>query len=237
MEKKVMLITGASGGMGKHMVEWFKNKNLKLVLHYRDHAPSLESSEDVLLLKADLREPEQIEVLIDSAINKFGRIDWLINNAGISRSAMSWKTELEAWEETMAVNLTAPFLISKKIIPGMRERRYGRIINVSSVVAQAGAIGTAAYAASKAGLIGLTRTQSKELAASDITVNALALGYFSAGMIGDVPEELREEIVKTIPMKRLGDPNTVCKTIEWLLSDESAYVTGQVINLNGGMYA
>ena len=119
----------------------------------------------------------------------------------------------------------------------MRERKYGRIINISSVVAQAGAIGTAAYAASKAGLLGLTKTQSKELAGSGITVNALALGYFSTGMIGDVPSEMQEEIIKTIPLKKLGDPETVCKTIEWLISDESAYITCQVINLDGGMYA
>lgn len=237
MEKKVMLITGASGGMGKHLVDWFKDKNYRLVLHYHEHAPSVDPSDDIIILKADLRDSAQIDDLVNAAISRFGKIDLLINNAGISRSAMSWKTDLEAWDETIAVNLTAPFHISKKVIPGMRERKYGRIINISSVVAQAGAIGTAAYAASKAGLIGLTKTQAKELAGADITVNALALGYFNTGMIGDVPEELREEIIKTIPMKQLGDPHTVCKTIEWLLSDESAYVTGQVINLNGGMYA
>jgi NAD(P)-dependent dehydrogenase (short-subunit alcohol dehydrogenase family) len=237
MEKKVMLITGASGGMGKHMVEWFKDKGMRLVLHYHDHAPAQTSSDDVLVLQADLRDPAQIESMIARALEKFGRIDLLINNAGISRSAMSWKTDLEAWNETVSVNLTAPFLTSKFAVPGMRERNYGRIINISSVVAQAGAIGTAAYAASKAGLIGLTKTQSKELAGSGITVNALALGYFNTGMIGDVPEEIQSEIIKTIPMKKLGDPETVCKTIEWLISDESKYITGQVINLNGGMYA
>ncbi|MFN5844448.1 MAG: SDR family NAD(P)-dependent oxidoreductase [Flavobacteriia bacterium] len=237
MEKKVMLITGASGGMGKHMVEWFKDKGLQLVLHYHDHAPAHISSDDIFVIQSDLRDPMQIERMIKSALERFGKIDLLINNAGISRSAMSWKTELDAWSETMMVNLTAPFLTSKAVVPGMRERKYGRILNISSVVAQTGAIGTAAYGASKAGLIGLTKTQAKELAGSGITVNALALGYFSTGMIGDVPTELQEEIIKTIPFKRFGDPETVCKTIEWLISDESAYITGQVINLNGGMYA
>jgi NAD(P)-dependent dehydrogenase (short-subunit alcohol dehydrogenase family) len=118
----------------------------------------------------------------------------------------------------------------------MRLKNSGCIINISSVVAQSGAIGTAAYAASKAGLIGLTKTQSKELATNNITVNALALGYFNTGMIEDVPVALQKDIVETIPMKRLGDPLTVCKAIEWLISPESAYITGQVINLNGGMY-
>jgi NAD(P)-dependent dehydrogenase (short-subunit alcohol dehydrogenase family) len=150
---------------------------------------------------------------------------------------MSWKTEFEEWRETMAINLDAPFLLSKAVIPAMRAQKSGTIINVSSVVAQTGAIGTAAYAASKAGLIGLTKTLSKELAPANISVNALALGYFNTGMIEDVPNELQQEIIKSIPMNRLGETETVCKTIEWLIADEMRYVTGQVINLNGGMYS
>lgn len=234
---RVMLITGASGGMGKHLTDWFLNKGFKLALHYHDHKPGVEESETVFFVKADLRDPLQIEKMVQAVNDRFGQVDVLINNAGISRSAMSWKTELDAWRETMSVNLDAPFLVSKAVIPGMRAKSHGCIINISSVVAQSGAIGTAAYAASKAGLIGLTKTQSKELAASNINVNALALGYFNTGMIEDVPAAMQEDIVDTIPMKRLGEPAVVCKSIEWLISPEAAYVTGQVINLNGGMYA
>jgi len=150
---------------------------------------------------------------------------------------MSWKTDYDAWKETLAINLDAPFLLSKAIIPSMRSNKFGKIINISSVVAQTGAIGTAAYAASKAGLIGLTKTMSKELALNNISVNALALGYFKVGMIDDVPQEMQQAIIETIPKKELGNPSAVCKTIEWLISDEAEYVTGQIINLNGGMYS
>ena len=237
MEKKVILITGASGGMGKEITKWFNTDQYKLVLHYHLHPVDLEASDSIFHVQADLREEKQITEMVEAALNHFGRIDILINNAGISKSAMSWKTDYEAWKETLAINLDAPFLLSKAVIPSMRSNNFGKIINISSVVAQTGAIGTAAYAASKAGLIGLTKTLSKELALNNISVNALALGYFKIGMIDDVPQEMQQTIIQTIPKKELGNPSAVCKTIEWLISDEAAYVTGQVINLNGGMYA
>jgi NAD(P)-dependent dehydrogenase (short-subunit alcohol dehydrogenase family) len=236
MEKKVILITGASGGMGKEITKWFNTDQYKLVLHYHLHPVDLEASDSSFHIQADLREEKQITEMVDAALKHFGRIDILINNAGISNSAMSWKTDFEAWKETLAINLDAPFLLSKAVIPSMRSNNFGKIINISSVVAQTGAIGTAAYAASKAGLIGLTKTLSKELASNNISVNALALGYFKIGMIDDVPLEIQETIIQTIPKKELGNPSAVCKTIEWLISDEADYVTGQVINLNGGMY-
>lgn len=237
MEKKVIVITGASGGMGTALTNWFIQQDYNLVLHSHSSQITLPAAENVLLITGDLREEKTAQELIDGALERYGRIDVVINNAGISRSAMSWKTEFEAWKETMAINLDAPFLVSKAVIPHMRAQKSGSIINISSVVAQTGAIGTAAYAASKAGLIGLTKTLSKELASANINVNALALGYFNTGMIEDVPTELQAEIIKTIPMNRLGDPETVCKTIEWLIADESRYVTGQVVNLNGGMFS
>ena len=237
MEKKVIVITGASGGMGTALTNWFIQQEYNLVLHSHSSQIALPSAENILLITGDLREEKTAQELIDGALERFGRIDVVINNAGISRSAMSWKTEFEAWKETMAINLDAPFLVSKAVIPHMRAQKSGSIINISSVVAQTGAIGTAAYAASKAGLIGLTKTLSKELASANINVNALALGYFNTGMIEDVPTEMQAEIIQTIPMNRLGDPETVCKTIEWLIADESRYVTGQVVNLNGGMFS
>lgn len=237
MGKKVILITGATGGMGKQLVSWFKNQDCLLILHYHDQDLDLVETDSIRFVKADLRLPEQIDEMAKKALDIFGRIDVLINNAGVSKSAMSWKMEFSDWKETMAINLDAPFLLSKAIIPSMRANNSGRIINISSVVAQTGAIGTAAYAASKAGLLGLTKTLSKELAPNGITVNSLALGYFNTGMIEDVPEDLQEAIIASIPLGKLGDPKTVCKTIEWLISDESSYVTGQVLNLNGGMYA
>lgn len=237
MEKKVILITGASGGMGKHLINWFQNKDYILVLQFNDNSIDIPLGDSFYAIKADLRDEQQIKQLVHKAMDRYGRIDVLINNAGISRSSISWKTDFESWRETMAINLDAPFLLSKEVIPSMRKNNFGRIINISSVVGQTGAIGTAAYAASKAGLIGLTKTLAKELAPNKITVNALALGYFNTGMIKDVPMEMQESIVESIPMKSLGEPETICNTIEWLLSDESSYISGQVININGGLYA
>jgi NAD(P)-dependent dehydrogenase (short-subunit alcohol dehydrogenase family) len=235
MEKKVILLTGASGGLGKQLTKWFLEKDYNLILQYHSGKIELES-ENVLCVKCDLSDAVQLDNLIHLGIQKFGKIDVLINNAGISKSAISWKMDLATWRETMAINLDAPFLLSQGVIPGMRQANYGKIINISSVVAQTGAIGTAAYTASKAGLIGLTKTLAKELATNNITVNALALGYFDTGMIRDVPESRREEIIETIPMRKLGDPKTVFAAIEWILADESNYITGQVIHLNGGIY-
>lgn len=236
MEKKVILITGASGGMGTHFTNWFKKQNVNLALHYFEAKNTMEASDLIAYFQADLTNEDEVNRMIEAVINRFGRIDVLINNAGISKSAMSWKTSLDAWNETIAINLTAPFLVAKACIPFMRENGSGSIINISSVVGQTGQIGTAAYSASKAGLIGLTKTLAKELASNNITVNALALGYFSTGMIADVPQEQQDQIIESIPLKKLGDPATVCKTIEWLISSEAAYVTGQVIQLNGGLY-
>lgn len=237
MEKKVILITGASGGMGKELTNWFIGQGYALVLQYFQHPLELDESDSLLMFKADLRDENQIHHLVKQAIDKFGKIDVLINNAGVSKSSISWKMDFQDWKETMAINLDAPFLLSKAVIPFMRNNNQGRIINISSVVAQSGFVGTASYAASKAGLFGLTKTMAKELAGSNITVNALALGYFNTGMIEDVPAEIQENIIDQIPMKKLGDPQTVGRTIDWLISQEAEYITGQVINLNGGMYA
>lgn len=236
MEKKVILITGASGGMGSHFTNWFKQQNVNLALHYFEAKNTMEASDSIAYFQADLTNEVEVNRMIEAVISRFGRIDVLINNAGISKSAMSWKTTLEDWNATLAVNLTAPFLVSKACVPAMRHAKVGRIINITSVVGQAGQIGTAAYAASKAGLIGLTKTMAKELATNNITVNALALGYFSTGMIADVPQEQQNQIIESIPLKKLGDPAAVCKTVEWLISDEAGYVTGQVIELNGGLH-
>jgi NAD(P)-dependent dehydrogenase (short-subunit alcohol dehydrogenase family) len=175
--------------------------------------------------------------MVELILSKFGKVDVLINNSGISRNAVTWKTTDADWEETLLVNLTAPFKLCRAFIPAMRKQNGGSIINITSVVAQTGVVGTAAYAASKAGLIGLTKTMAKELAPNNIGVNALSLGYFEKGMISNVPEDLKNEIVAQIPMKKLGSVQTICKTISWLIDDETSYVTGQVINLNGGLHS
>jgi NAD(P)-dependent dehydrogenase (short-subunit alcohol dehydrogenase family) len=237
MDKKVMLITGASGGMGKALAEWFSERNdIQLILHANVHDSELIRGENIQHIKGDLSTQEGIQSIIQQVFSMVDRVDILINNAGISRSAMSWKQTQEDWQHTMAVNLDAPFFLIQAVLPGMRHSNFGRIVSISSVVAQTGAVGTAAYAASKAGLIGLTKTVAKEVATQGITVNALALGYFDTGMIADVPDQSLQHVIDTIPVGRLGTTDSVCSTIDWLISEPASYVTGQVINLNGGMY-
>ncbi len=231
-----MLITGASGGLGSKVAQFFQNKNYKLVLHHNLNKPSIDSNEDILHHKADLTQETDVQKMVDTIIDKFGRLDIVINNAGISDSSISWKTSLESWEKTIAINLTAPFLVCKHAIPQMKIHKWGRIINISSVVGQTGFIGTSSYTASKAGLIGLTKTLSKELSSLGITANNLALGYFNTGMIRDVPNNLRKEIESNIPLKRLGEPKAICNSIVYLIEDGSDYITGQTINVNGGLY-
>jgi NAD(P)-dependent dehydrogenase (short-subunit alcohol dehydrogenase family) len=237
MEKKIILITGASGGLGLTLSNYFSAQNHRLILCYNNHKPEIAENDHIIHIKADLRKSNQLEKAFQQAVSKWGKIDVLINNAGISKSNMSWKTSLDEWNETMQINLTAPFLFSKLVLPLMKKNAFGRIINISSVVAQTGVIGTSAYAASKSGLIGLTKTMSKEVAKHNITINALALGYFNKGMINDVPDNIKEEIIRTIPKNELGPPVIIAKTIDYLMSSDAHYVTGQTINLNGGLYS
>lgn len=235
MERKVIVITGATGGLGSEMVKHFEQQNVRLALHTFQQEPFDVACEHAWF-KADLRDPKQIDTLIAAILANFGRIDVLINNAGISKNGMSWKLSDADFNEVMAVNLTAPFKLIKGFLPKMREQKSGRIISVSSVVAQTGVVGTAAYAASKAGLIGLTKTVSKETATSGITVNCLALGYFNVGMIDEVAPEMQAQIIQAIPQQQLGSVATILATIDWLISKEADYITGQTISLNGGLF-
>lgn len=235
MDKKVILITGATGGLGSAMVKHFEKQDVRLALHTFQQEP-FEVACEHAWFKADLRDENQVKNLLASILANFGRVDVLINNAGISKNGMSWKLSPADFNEVIAVNLTAPFLLCQGVIPGMRTNNFGRIITISSVVAQTGVPGTVAYAASKAGVLGMTKTIAKELANGAITCNALALGYFDQGMISEVSEEMQQQIISQIPKNRLGGVETVLTTIDWLLKDESDYVTGQTISLNGGLF-
>lgn len=231
-----MLITGASGALGSEIASYFSKQSIQLALHYKSALPLESESTSCKHFKADLTKEEEVKALIANVVHTFGRLDIIINNAGISKSSISWKTSAADWSETLAVNLTAPFLVSKYAIPEIRKQSVGRIINISSVVAQTGFVGTVAYAASKSGLIGMTKTLAKELSPFKITVNALALGYFNKGMIDDVPVDMQQAIIESVPLKTLGDPKTINKMIETLISDAGDFVTGQTLNLNGGLH-
>ncbi len=244
MSGKNVLLIGASGGLGKHISLGLASQNYNLALQYNNtpqntdtlineiNNPALKISS----YKTDITSEEEVVTLVQKVKEDFGSIDILINNAGLSINAMSWKLKLEDWNKVINVNLTGPFLCTKHVLPVMKENKYGRIIYISSVVPQIGVPGTAAYAASKAGLGGLCKTVSKEVIKNNITVNMISLGYFDAGLLYQIPEEIREQIKETIPMKEFGNPMEIVDCIQYLCSEHSRYITGQSMNLNGGLF-
>ncbi len=241
---RTMLITGASGGLGRALVRHFADKNMQLVLHYHQSKVALEDLVNQLkwfmepiLVQADLRSEEAIVNMCGRAQKETGHVDILINNAGISGSGLTWKETLDNWNHIIQINLSAPFLVMKHLIPGMRYRNWGRIVNVTSIVAQIGVAGASAYAASKSGLFGLTASAAKELSTKGITVNSIALGYMDEGMIHTLNPTAIDELKQRIPLRTLGKPNQYAALVEYLISEEAAYMTGQTLNLNGGLYA
>jgi NAD(P)-dependent dehydrogenase (short-subunit alcohol dehydrogenase family) len=235
MKKKTILIIGSSGGLGSLLVNSFDEEKYNIALHYYSN-PSPLKLENFKAYQADITIEAEVELLISKVILDFGSIDIVLNNAGITISEMSWKTNLSNWDKTIAINLTGPFLVTKHVLPHMRKNNFGRIVYMSSIVAQTGYIGASAYAASKSGLFGLVKTISKEVANKGVTINAIALGYFNAGMIDDVPEEMQKELKQAIPVSALGKPEELSELIKYIISEKSSYLTGQTINLNGGLY-
>ena len=244
MSSRNILLIGASGGLGKHFTAGLAKAGYNMALHYNDKEDELKSTLPQLnsfniknkTYKADITSENDVKNMIAKVNDDFGSVDVLINNAGISLDGVSWKLELESWNKVLAVNLTGPFLCIKHVLPLMKKNNWGRIINMSSVVSQIGVPGTAAYAVSKSGLSGLTKTVAKEVSKNNITINTISLGYFKAGMLYQISEELREQIKMTIPKKEFGDPEDLVSCVLYLTGEHSGYITGQTININGGLY-
>lgn len=235
MSKKTILIIGSSGGLGSSILSSFDEAKYNLALHYFTNPIPLQS-ENHKSYKADITEEDEVEKLIQDVVNDFGSVDIILNNAGVTISEMSWKTNLSNWDKTIAINLTGPFLVTKHALPYMRKNGFGRIVFMSSIVAQTGFVGASAYAASKAGLFGLAKTISKEVANKGITANSIALGYFNAGMIEDVPQNMQDQLKEAIPVSELGKPEELAELIKYIISEKASYLTGQTLNLNGGLY-
>jgi 3-oxoacyl-[acyl-carrier protein] reductase len=244
MAGKNVLLIGSSGGLGKHILQGMASAGYNLALHYHDNKDNLKSYLNEIkdsgikhnTYKADITSETEVAELVSKVKNDFGSIDILINNAGLSLNAVTWKLSLDDWNKVIAVNLTGPFLCSKHVLPIMREGGWGRIIYMSSVVPQIGVAGTAAYAATKAGLGGLCKTISKEVMKNNITANLISLGYFDAGLLYQIPEDIRAQIKETIPKKEFGSPKDVVECIQYICGENAGYLTGQTINLNGGLY-
>lgn len=242
-EKKVALITGGARGIGKKIAERFAKEKYNLVLNYVSENTDTNSiieefkqyNIEVLLFRADVSKFDECENLVKAAIEKFGKIDVLVNNAGITKDGLIAMMKEDAFDRVIDINLKGTFNMTRNVVPYMMKKRSGNIVNVSSVVGVVGNAGQSNYSASKAGIIGFTKSLAKELAARNIRVNAVAPGFIDTDMTSVLTDKVKENIYAQIPLKRMGEAKEVANVVYFLADEQSSYITGQVINIDGGM--
>ena len=242
-EKKTLFVTGASRGIAKEVALKYAENGYDVIINYVSDKTDVEALEkefkekgaDTLILKADVSNPEEVQNVVDKAIEKFGKIDVLVNNAGITRDNLLMRMSEEEFDKVLEINLKGTFLVTKAVTKYMMKKRSGSIINLSSVVGVAGNAGQCNYSASKAGIIGFTKSIAKELASRNIRANAVAPGFIETDMTAVLSDSVKESIHNQIPLKRMGSAKEVAELIYFLGSEKSSYITGQVINVDGGM--
>ena len=240
---KVALITGGTRGIGKEIAYTLAEENYDIIINYRTENEELmklkkeieQKRVRCLLLKGDVSNFEDCKKLVEEAINRMNHIDVLVNNAGITKDMLLMRMKPEDFNEVINVNLKGTFNVTKACIPYMMKKKSGKIVNISSVVGISGNSGQANYAASKAGIIGFTKSLAKEVASRNILVNAIAPGFIQTDMTNILKENVKDEIAKTIPLKRMGTAKDVANVVKFLVSEDSSYITGQVIQVDGGM--
>ena len=243
LKDKVALVTGASRGIGREIALSFAREGAALVLTARNEAQLTELSAEIKKMGApepmigalDVKNSEKVDELVDNILDKKGRVDILVNNAGLTRDGLLLRMSDEDWDEVLDTNLKGAFLFMRAVAKPMMRQRSGKIINIASVIGLIGNAGQANYAASKAGLIALTKSVAKELGSRNVLVNAIAPGFIDTDMTQGLSEDVRGGILKAIPVGVFGKPMDVAKTALYLASSESDFVTGQVITVDGGM--
>jgi len=240
---KVSLVTGASRGIGRAIARLLAARGATVVLGARDQARLAESVAEIESLgglasavSLDVADRASVDAAFDGVLKEHGRIDHLINNAGITRDNLLLRMKRDEWEAVMATNLTGVFHCTQSVLRPMLKQRSGRIVNLTSVVGITGNAGQANYAASKAGIIGFTKSVAREVASRSITCNAVAPGLIETDMTAAMTEMAREAITMSIPMGRVGAPEDVAEAVAFLVSDAAAYITGQVLGVDGGFY-
>jgi len=241
--RKTALITGASRGIGKEIALLLAGEGIDLFLLSRP-SPDLDRTREECAARGaqaeawplDLAHPEALEAGVSERVRRAGRVDFLVNNAGVTRDGLLVRMKREDWEAVLSVNLTAAFLVTKAVVPAMMKAREGRIVNISSIVGLMGNPGQANYCASKAGLIGFTLAMARELAPRNITVNAIAPGFIETSMTSDLTPAAREALLSQVPLRRMGTCRDVAEGVKFLLSDAASYITGTVLNISGGLH-
>jgi 3-oxoacyl-[acyl-carrier protein] reductase len=244
MTDRAIVLTGASGGIGLALTDYLlSNGTTNVAFQYRSSGEELIATVRGHGLdpakhcyRANLTDEDEVGRFGEEVATALGPVWGLVNLAGSTSNALTWKLSLEEFQRVLGDSVTTTFLACRQFIPGMREQRGGRILNISSVVAFAGVAGAAHYCAAKAGVVGLTKAIARELASREVTANVLALGYFDYGMLYTVPEQLRDDIRGQIPLSRFGKIDELGGMVTHLLGDDAAYTTGQVLHINGGMY-
>jgi 3-oxoacyl-[acyl-carrier protein] reductase len=239
---QVAIVTGASRGIGRAVAIALAEAGAQVVVNYARSSTAADevvaaiasAGGSAIAVQADVSKADQVDSLINGAIEKFGHVDILVNNAGITRDTLLLRMKPEDWQAVIDLNLTGVFLCTRAVAKLMLKQRSGRIVNIASVAGQMGNPGQANYSAAKAGVIGFTKTVAKELASRGVTVNAVAPGFIETDMTGDLPNA--EEILKFIPLGRFGQPEEIAGMVRFLTADPAAaYITGQVFNVDGGM--
>lgn len=240
---KVAVITGATRGIGKQIAITLAEEDFDIAINYRKENEELQNAKKeieakgkrCLTVQGDVSSFEDSERFVKEVIEEYGQIDVLVNNAGITRDGLLMRMKKEDFDSVIDTNLTGTFNVTRNVIGYMMKAKSGKIINVSSVVGVAGNAGQTNYSASKAGIIGFTKSLAKEVASRNILVNAVAPGFIETSMTDVLKDEQKENIAKTIPLKRMGTVKDVANVVKFLASDDSSYITGQVINIDGGM--
>ena len=240
---KVALVTGAAQGIGRAIALLLARNGADIVVSDINLEKAEETVREIRAIgpkatavKVDVSNLSDVERMVEGIIEKLAKIDILVNNAGITRDKLILRMTEEDWDAVLGVNLKGTFNCTKTVIRHMAKQRSGKIVNIASVVGEMGNAGQANYSASKAGVIGLTKTIAREYAQRGINVNAIAPGYIETPMTDALPEKAKDELKKLIPMERLGKPEDVAEAVLFLVCEESSYITGQVVNVNGGIY-
>lgn len=243
MSQRVAVVTGASRGIGKACAQALAAAGHNLVLAARsvDKLDALaadlrQAGIEALPVELDLARLDSIKAAFEAAKAKFNRVDILINNAGITKDGLAVRMKPADWDIVLQTNLTGAFHACQQVLPGMMRERWGRIVNISSVVGEMGNAGQANYAASKAGLIGLTKTLAQEVGSRNITVNAVAPGFIETDMTHGLSAELKQKMLDQTPLKRIGTPEDIANAVKFLVSEEAGFITGHVLDVNGGIY-